>query len=153
MLHLPYVSRALAQPPPPNLPSGTHIRFRPIVRVTLVGPTETRHRAHAVLDTGSDECLFPMDFLDLIGGTTRPESTHHVTWRGTRYPIQYAEISLLLTDNASTYRWSTVAAFTSAPIKFSLLGHTGCLQYFDARFLGADRTVELEANWTFPGNK
>jgi hypothetical protein len=59
----------------------------------------------------------------------------------------------MVADDASTYRWSTVAAFTRAPIKFSLLGHTGCLQYFDTRFLGADRAVELEANWTYPLTK
>jgi hypothetical protein len=59
----------------------------------------------------------------------------------------------MLADDTSTYRWPTIVAFTPAPLRYSLLGMAGCLQYFDARFLGADRTLELDANWTYPGTK
>ncbi len=153
MLQFPYMARPIKPPVPPNHPPGTIYRYRPIVPVTLVGQTNRRHGAHAVLDTGSDDCLFPISFLTRIGTTPRPETGHRVTWRGSTYPIQYANITLMLADDTSTYSWPTIAAFTQAPIKFSLLGLAGCLQYFDARFLGADRTLELEANWTYPGTK
>ena len=145
------MARPIKRSTPPNHPAEAIYRYRPIVPVTLVGPANRRHGAYAVLDTGSDDCLFPIGFLVRIGGTPRPETGHHVTWRGSTHPILYANISLMLADDTSTYSWPTIAAFTSAPIKFSLLGLAGCLQYFDARFRGADRTVELEANWTYPG--
>jgi hypothetical protein len=153
MLQFPYLPRRLRPPAPPNLPATSHFRLRPIVPVTLIGPTNLRHRDQAVLDTGSDECLFPEIFLHVIGGMLRPETGYSITWRGTAYPIRYADISLMLADDASSYRWPATVAFTSAPLRYALLGTAGCLQYFDARFLGADRTVELEANWTYPGTK
>ncbi len=36
---------------------------------------------------------------------------------------------------------------------YPILGNAGCLQYFDTRFLGADLTMELDANWKYPGTK
>jgi hypothetical protein len=153
MLQILYMPRPIKPPTPPNHPPGTTYRYRPILPVTLVGPADRRHGTHAVVDTGSDDCLFPIGFLARIGGTPCPETGHHVTWRGSTYPILYANITLMLADDTSTYTWPTIVAFTPAPIKHSLLGIAGCLQYFDARFRGADRTVELEANWTYPGTK
>jgi len=121
--------------------------------VILVRPTDRRFTIDAVLDTGSDECLFPLSVIRRISGTLRTETAYSITWHGTSYPVRYAEISLMLADDTSTYRWPATVAFTSAPLRYSLLGMGGCLQFFDARFRGADRTVELEANWTYPGTK
>ncbi len=151
MLEFPYLPRPLRLPPPPNLPSNDAFRFRPILPVTLVGPTDRRFTTDAVLDTGSDECLFPLSVIRRIAGTLRVETAYSITWHGTAYPIRYADISLMLADDTSTYRWPATVAFTAAPLRYALLGMAGCLQFFDARFLGADRTVELEANWTYPG--
>ncbi len=67
--------------------------------------------------------------------------------------MRYADITLLLADDVSAYSWPATVAFTTAPLKHSLLGLAGCLEYFDARFFGADRIVEMEANWTYPGTK
>jgi hypothetical protein len=36
---------------------------------------------------------------------------------------------------------------------YPILGTCGCLQFFDSRFLGEDRLVEIETNRTFPGTK
>jgi hypothetical protein len=153
MLQFPYMPRAIKPPLPPNHPPGTIYRYRPIIPVTLIGPGNHRHQTHAVLDTGSDDCLFPTGFLARIGGSALPETGHRVTWRGSSYPLRYANISLMLADDASTCMWPSIAAFTPAPIKYPLLGIAGCLQYFDVSFRGADRVVELEANWTYPGTK
>jgi hypothetical protein len=35
---------------------------------------------------------------------------------------------------------------------YPFLGLAGCLEFFDARFRGADRLAELETNRLFPGN-
>ncbi len=153
MLQFPYAARRLPATPPPNLlPSATH-RYRPIVPLTLIGPTGRQHLATAVLDTGSDECLFPRIFQHIIAAQTRPEVGHRVTWRGGTFPLVYADVSLELADEITTYRWPATVAFTQAPLKYSLLGIASCLEYFDARFLGEDRVVELETNWTYPGTK
>lgn len=152
MLEFPYLSRRISHQASPNLPSGTQFRFRPVITATIIETTDLR-QTNAVLDTGSDECLFPSSFLKLIGGTPRSDSGHAITWRGTRYPPVYVDVSLRLDDLASNYQWGATVAFTPAPIKYALLGMTGCLQYFDARFRGADKVVELEANWTYPGTE
>ncbi len=152
MLEFPYLPRGLRHPSPPNLPPGARFRFRPIVTITIIGPT-ARRQTDAVLDTGSDECLFPFSFLKLIGGVPRIEVGHRITWRGTSHALVYADISLMLADRSSSYQWQATVAFMPAPIKYALLGMAGCLEHFDARFRGADRTVELDANWTYPGIK
>jgi hypothetical protein len=150
MLEFPYLARRISHKLPPNLPDGEQFRFRPIVTATVIGTSDQR-QTDAVLDTGSDECLFPVSFLNLIGGKPRPTSGHMITWRGTRYSLVYADIVLGLDDLANKYQWQATVAFTAAPIKYALLGMTGCLEYFDARFRGADRVVELVANWKYPG--
>jgi hypothetical protein len=153
MLQFPYRSRPIRTQPPPSISAGTVYRHRPIIQVTLIGPTNLRHSTLAVLDTGSDECLFPISFLSFIASTPHPDTKHSVTWRGNTYPFLYSDIAVLLTDGVGTYRWPATVAFTPAPVRFCLLGIAGCLEYFDARFRGADRIVELEANWTYPGTK
>jgi hypothetical protein len=62
-------------------------------------------------------------------------------------------VELLLTDNLSSWRWPAVIGFSPAPLRYPLLGQRGCLQYIDARFLGADLMVELETNPSYPGAK
>lgn len=48
------------------------------------------------------------------------------------------------------FLFSTVG-FSAAPIQYPLLGQIGCLEFFDARFFGQLRIVELETNAAFPG--
>src|SRR4051794_6617077 len=153
MLQFPYLAVRIKGSPPPSMPTNALIRWRPFLPVTLLGATDRRHLTRALLDTGSDECIFPQNLLSAIGATPLPDSKHVVTWRGNRIPIHHARISLMLADDTSTYTWAATVAFSTATIAYPLLGLAGCLQYFDARFRGADRTIELEANWTYPGTK
>jgi hypothetical protein len=99
-----------------------------------------------VVDTGSDECIFPLPLLAAVGGKPLPDTGHFVTWRGNRIQIRYASSSLMLADDTSTHTLPATVAFSAANIPYPLLGMAGCLQYFDARFLGPDRTVEFEPN-------
>ena len=48
-------------------------------------------------------------------------------------------------------RWPAVIAFSQAPLRYPILGLSGCLQYFDARYRGEDRIVQLETNRAYPG--
>jgi hypothetical protein len=38
-------------------------------------------------------------------------------------------------------------------MRYPILGNCGCLQFFDARFRGEDRVVEIETNRSYPGTK
>ena len=39
MLRFPYQDELLTGPPPPSLPPGATVRWRPLVPVTIIGPT------------------------------------------------------------------------------------------------------------------
>ncbi len=106
-----------------------------------------------MLDTGCDDTIFPTAIMQLIGAVALPDRGSRIVWHGKRFSIQHAQVHLFLADDVSTYSWPAIVTFTPAPLKYPLLGTAGCLQYFDARFLGADRAVELEANWTYTGAK
>jgi hypothetical protein len=81
----------------------------------------------------------------------RPDTVHRVRWRGQLHPLRFGDVELLLTDNGSTWRWPAVVGFSPAPLRYPILGQSGCLQFLNARFLGVDLVVELEANHSYPG--
>src|SRR5437588_12701895 len=94
---------------------------------------------------------FPFDTAGRLGIPLRPSTGHGVRWRGQLHPLRFGDVALLLTDNGSIWRWSAVVGFSPAPLRYPILGQSGCLQFFDARFLGADLMVELETNRTYLG--
>lgn len=153
MLQFPYQDEPLFGTTPHSLPPTATYRYRPLTPIAIAGPLRRWQTTRAVLDTGSDDTIFPTAIMQLIGAVALPDRGSRIVWHGKRFSIQYAQVGLFLADESSTYSWQAIVAFTPAPLKYPLLGVAGCLQYFDARFLGADLTVELEANWTYPGTK
>jgi hypothetical protein len=122
--------------------------------VTIIGPAGlVRDFGRAVVDPAADDTVFPLDTAGRIGARLRPDTGHRVRWRGQLYALRFGEVELLLTDNLSSWRWPAVIAFSPAPLHYPILGQGGCLQYIDARFLGADLMVELETNPSYPGAK
>jgi hypothetical protein len=60
MLQFPYRQEPIHGPPPPSLPPSATVRWRPLVPVTIIGPTGTRHFfPRALLDLGADDTVFP----------------------------------------------------------------------------------------------
>jgi hypothetical protein len=64
--------------------------------------------------------------------------------------VEFHVVELELSQGATRWRWRARVGFTAAPLTYSLLGLRGCLDYFDARFRGADQIVELETNAAYP---
>jgi hypothetical protein len=152
MLRFPYLDEPLTGPPPPSLPVGAVVRRRPLVPVSIIGPAGLMWDfGRAVLDPASDDTVFPLDTAGRIGVVLHPDTGHRVRWRGQLYHMRFANVELLLTDNIGTWRWPAVVAFSPAPIRYPILGQSGCLQFMDARFLGADQIVELTTNRSFTG--
>lgn len=134
-------------------PLGTTHTFRPLVPITIIGPTGTRAEfPNALVDTGAFDTVFHHDvgkYLDVKW--RRLKKPHVLRWRGTAYPLEYGDVTLKLTDQTSTLEWQTPVGFTRAPIPFdAFLGYYGCLQYLDATFKSANLLLELEANSLFP---
>jgi len=152
MLQFPYQDEPLTGPPPPSLLLGSTVRRRPLIPVTIIGPTGLkRHFGRALLDTGADDTVFPLDTVAWIAATLRPDTGHRVRWRGQAHPLRFGDVQLELAAGGSVWRWPAVVAFSPAPLAYPLLGNCGCLQFFDARFRGADLMVDLETNSAYPG--
>jgi hypothetical protein len=123
---------------------------RPVVSVRIKGPTGSRRLKSALLDTGSQDTLFPFELARplgiVLGGERRA-----ISWRGKRYWVDFQVAELELTQYDVTWRWRARVGFTSAPLSYALLGQRGCLDILDAKFFGADQVVEFETNRAFPG--
>lgn len=152
MLQFPYQSEPLRGSPPPSLRPGATVRWRPLIPVRLIGPAgQSRYFTKALLDTGSDDTVFPMGVAVLLGIRLQDATGHVVRWRGQGYQLRFGNVDLELTDGGSSLRWTAMIAFSDAPIRYPLLGNSGCLEFFDAKFFGEDRLVQLEANPAHPG--
>jgi hypothetical protein len=123
--------------------------------VRITGPRHTR-LLDGLLDTGSDETVFDEALATYLGVDLRHAEERHVGLVGRIQMVhcRYASVELAITDGLhETYRWRAIVGFVSTPLRYSLLGYAGFLQYFDADFRGADRVVTLTANTSFPGQK
>jgi hypothetical protein len=123
---------------------------RPVVSVRVHGPVSTRWIKSAVLDTGSQDTLFPMLLAEPLGVLLGGERGK-ITWRGQRYWVEFHGVDLELEQGGAHWRWRARVGFTAAPLGFVLLGQRGFLEFFDAKFRGADHVVELEPNRLYPG--
>jgi hypothetical protein len=153
MLSFPYQSEPLAGPPPPSLLPGATVRWRPLVPVRVIAPGGwSRSFARAVFDPCADDTVLALSLATVLGIPLRPATGHVVRWRGQAYPLRFGDVELELADDTGqVWRWPAVVSFSSAPMRYPILGTCGCLQYFDSRFRGEDRVVEIEANRTYPG--
>ena len=154
MLRLPFLRVALDPhlPTPPSLPAGSVHRLRPLVRVRIFGPRGImREFDQAVLDTGADDTIFALSTAKAIGAPLLPDHGHAIRWRGSPHTLLYARVELELTDDVTAFRWPAIVGFTDAMLRYPILGQCGCLQFFDALFLGEDRVVELERNKSYSG--
>ncbi len=130
---------------------GRSERPRPIVTISLIGPTATLVR-RALLDTGADDTVLPEDLAAMLGidlsqapiGEARGMS-------GQPLPVRYATLTIRMTDGHEYKEWPARVGFAALPMRRPLLGFAGCLQYFDVLFRGADEVFEMTANRLFPG--
>ncbi len=155
ILRLPYQPVALdpTKPVPPSLPVGSKVRWRPLVRVLIIGPGTGRYKKFdkALVDSGADDTLFPIGTDRILGVRLRPETGHGHRWRGNWCPLRFGDVELELTDDLSFMRWPAIVGFSPAPMPYPFLGHCGCIQFLDAKFLDSDRVVEFEPNRLFRG--
>jgi hypothetical protein len=130
---------------------GRLVRPRPLVFVTLIGPSGV-FVDRAMLDTAADDTVFPdaaaaTAGIDLSGAPTGEASGVG----GIPVPVRYARVELRLTDGREFRRWPAWVGFTAVQLKQPLLGFAGCLQFFGALFRGDREEVELEVNALYPG--
>ncbi|MBV9122213.1 MAG: hypothetical protein JO112_02490 [Planctomycetes bacterium] len=154
MLLFPYQDEPLTGRPPPSLPALATARWRPLVPVDILGPTGLRRSfARALVDPGADDTVFPLNTALQIGVKLLADTGHRVRWRGLLHPLRFGAVDLILEDGTDEWRWPAVVGFSPAPIRYPILGLTGCLEFFDTRFRGSNLIVEFDTNPAYPGTK
>ena len=130
---------------------GRSVRPRPIIPVTIMGPSGN-WPLHALVDTGADESLFPDHFASVIGIDLSTALASSGTGLGSgSLPLRFAEVTLNISDTRETREWRAWVSFTSAFLSMPLLGFAGFLQYFTATFHGDREELELTVNASYPG--
>lgn len=138
---------------------GRWSRPRPLIRVTVIGPADSRLKM-VLLDTGSDDTVFPEAWATQLGIDLTNAPTGSGTGvgsaaaAGTGSPgiqLKYAQVTLRLTDYREYREWSAWVGFTAAPLIYPILGFAGFLRYFTATFHGDREEVELTVNSLYPG--
>jgi hypothetical protein len=130
---------------------GRWVRPRPIIGVTLVGPSDSR-LLEGLLDTGADDTVFPESLAAIVGvDLTNAPVGQASTATLTNAPLRYAQVSLRITDGKEQREWPAWVAFTPAKLQNPLLGFAGFLQFFTATFHGDREEVELTVNSLYPG--
>ncbi len=131
--------------------AGRPVRPRPVISVTLVGP-QTTIAQDALLDTGSDDTVFPESIAQRIGIDLSNAPLGSITGlpQGS-IPVRYTRVTLRIADNQERREWEAWVGFTPALIRSPALGFTGFLQYFAATFHGDREEVELTVNGQYSG--
>ncbi|MGH7169168.1 MAG: aspartyl protease family protein [Gemmataceae bacterium] len=147
-MRFPYKNISL--PSPAIALGGRWTRPRPILHVTIVGPTGSRLQ-EGLLDTGADDTVFPQSLAVFLGvDLTDAPVGQAASANLTKASLRYAQVSLRITDGVERREWRAWVAF-SPTIPRPLLGFAGFLQFFTATFHGDREQVELTVNSLYPG--
>ena len=130
---------------------GRPVRPRPLIHVSVIGPTGTSVFL-ARVDPGSDDTVFPETVAAQVGLdlSSAPVGTGSGVG-GQRIRLRYAEVTLRITDGNEQREWLARVGFAPIRLRNPLLGIAGFLQFFNALFLGAGEELELTVNSLYPG--
>ena len=130
---------------------GRQFRPRPLVVVTLIGPSATSIQT-AHVDPGSDDCVFPSHLAPTLGIDLAGAPEGEAAGVGQQpVALRYAQVTFRIANGGERCEWLAWIAFTDLPMNRPLLGFAGFLQFFTATFHGDQEVVELTANRLFPG--
>jgi hypothetical protein len=130
---------------------GRHVRPRPIIPITVVGPAGS-HALDALVDSGADDTIFPEGLAVRLGIdlTNAPHGTGTGVALGV-VELRYAEVTLRIADNQEQREWRGCVGFTASKLRRPLLGFAGCLQFFTTELQGDREEVKLTVNSLYPG--
>jgi predicted aspartyl protease len=135
----------------PSLPlGGRWVQPRPVIAVTFVGPSDV-WVSDGLLDTGADETVLPDRAVAVLGVDLTNAPTGTAVAFGQRVPVRYALATLRIADQQEQREWQGWLAFTSAYLRWPLLGFGGFQQYFVTVYHGDREIVELTVNSLYPG--
>jgi hypothetical protein len=130
--------------PSPAVPHG--ILYRPEVTIDVVGPRGVE-TIQALVDTGSDETVFPASLASVLGVPLDHASAGSASAVG-GHVVQLTPgvVLLQLVGDDQTYRWQALVGFLEVKNpedEVALLGYAGFLEYFRATFNSEAYELEL----------
>jgi hypothetical protein len=137
--------------PSPTVPNS--VLYRPEVTIDVIGPVATE-TIQALVDTGSDETVFPASLANAIGVRLDHSSTGQASAVGGHaVELVPGSVTLRISQDGQVFRWEATVAFleTQHPEEeVALLGYAGFLEFFHATFNSEKHELELTPNSRFP---
>jgi hypothetical protein len=149
MMRFPY--KRVGRPSPSISLNGRLDQPRPIIPVTLIGPSNSRLRT-AHIDTASDESFFPEDVAIYIGiDLSNAPVESFKGMGGGRMVGRFAQVNVRMSDGIKFHEWPAWIGFVAKGLLRPVLGFGGFLNFFTATFRGDAEIVELVTNRLYPG--
>jgi hypothetical protein len=152
MLQFNYTPTPLRGSPPAS--ASQSVNFKPLAPIKVANPhsspTQTFSFREALVDSGSDDTIFPLAVIRQLQLTPIPGSRgHRLNWRGVAHALQFAEVLLKLESHGNAPQWRTVVGFTDAALKYPLLGQRGCFEFLNFDFHYGDNQFEIRPGAKF----
>src|SRR5687768_12769579 len=98
ILRFPYLAELIHGATPPSLPPPSTVRWRPLVPVQVYGPSASTFVSfgRALVDSGADDTILPLDVANLLGISLLPPSGHSMRWRGQSFALRFGNVNLQL---------------------------------------------------------
>jgi hypothetical protein len=130
-----------------------YLILRPEIPVTIAGPSG-EVTIYGLLDTGSDNTIFPLSLADYLGISLYPSPDPPASvFGGQKVELLLGDVVLKLEVGSETIAWPTTVCFfdfLTGTDETAILGHAGFLDYFTATFDGENSLVTLLANRELP---
>jgi hypothetical protein len=122
--------------------------YRPMIPLRLFGPIG-EYELGGLVDTGSDDTLFPDHFIRTLGVVIPPSDYAAIAGIDGSMPLApYGKVDLAIPGAGGGHRWSARVDFH--PGHRVALGYSGFLEYFTASFNGRGRHLTLTLNGKAP---
>jgi hypothetical protein len=124
---------------------------RPIVPLVVEASTGQRLIVDALVDTGADLTLLPIDVAQALGIDLTPYIQTAVS-SALGQQLTYAAIDLILELRSipDVYRWRARVGILSQAMTFSILGTRGFFEHFRLHYDWSARAIEIEAIGPLP---
>lgn len=95
----------------------------------------------ALIDSGADDCLFPIGIANLLGIHLRPENACQYVGIGQG---DIAAVFETVTLEVGEVSYPLYVGFLDAPVAPALLGQSGFFDRFEVKFSLSDETIDLK---------
>jgi hypothetical protein len=127
--------------------------LRPEIPIRVVGSAGSA-RFRALVDTGSDNTIFPKSVADNLGVTVAPGTGPElIAFGGQKLAVLFGDVVIEIEDEQEKLRWPARVQFfefATTEDQTLVMGHAGFLDYFTATFDGKLCELTLIANDELP---